>query len=155
MSVLGEWFFRCAKTLRAGERQGRLKFGPVCDRGCGRRHRRPCRARPGLTLKKGDVVRPADVETLRAAGVAEIVVARLETATSARTTAASARARRRRRQSAVRSAIHRTLQHFATKNGVLVLDPAAIDAVNALDEAITLATLPAMRASSRARWSPP
>ena len=124
-----------------------MKFGPVAIGDAVGAIVAHAVRRPGLTLKKGDVVQAGHVETLRAAGVAEIVVARLENGDIGEDDAALALAR------AVAGDNLRfdtpftgRCNIFATKNGVLVLDPAAIDAVNALDEAITLATLPAMRA---------
>jgi molybdenum cofactor cytidylyltransferase len=103
--------------------------------------------RPGLTLKKGDIVTRDAIETLRAAGVAEIVVAQLDAGDVVEDEAALSLAR------AIAGANLRLdtpftgrCNIFATSPGVLAVDAAAIDVVNALDEAITVATLPPMRA---------
>ena len=40
---------------------------------------------------------------------------------------------------------------FAASAGVLVVDRAAVDSINRVDEAITFATLPAFKAGRRAR----
>ena len=44
---------------------------------------------------------------------------------------------------------------FAAKAGVLVVDRAAVDRINGVDEAITFATLPPSSRWSKARWSQP
>ncbi len=124
-----------------------MKFGPVAiEQAVGAIVAHAVR-RPGLTLRKGDVVQAGHVETLRAAGVREITVARLEDGDIGEDEAALVLARAVAGENLrVDTPFTGRCNLFATKGGVLVFEPAGIDAVNALDEAITLATLPAMRA---------
>jgi molybdenum cofactor cytidylyltransferase len=98
--------------------------------------------RPGLTLKKGERIAASHIAALQAAHIAEIVAARLEPGEIDENSAALSLA------SSVASA---NLLIAATATGrcnlisgcagVLVLDPAVVDRVNMVDEAITLATL--------------
>jgi molybdenum cofactor cytidylyltransferase len=96
-----------------------------------------------LTLKKGQTVTKEQKEALAAAGVAEIIAARLEAEDIAEDEAA--------RQLAARLAgPHVRLERpftgrvnlFAEAAGLLLVDAAAIDRLNSVDEAITVATLP-------------
>lgn len=124
-----------------------MKFGPVpIDEAAGGVIAHAVR-RPGLTLKKGDVVGAAEIAALRAAGVEEVTVAQLEDGDIGEGQAAQLLA------NALTGANLRIdppftgrCNIFATRAGVLVTDAAAIDAVNALDESITFATLPPLRA---------
>ena len=124
-----------------------MKFGPVpIDAAEGGIIAHAVR-RPGLTLKKGDVVGAAEIEALRSAGVAEVTVAQLEHGDVGEDEAAQMLA------DSLAGANLRLdppftgrCNLFATKPGVLVFDAAAIDAVNALHESITFATLPPLRA---------
>jgi len=124
-----------------------MKFGPVpIDQAAGGVIAHAVR-RPGLTMKKGDIVGAADIEALRAAGVAEVTVAQLEEGDvgedeAARLLAASLAGANLR----IDPPFTGRSNMFATRPGVLVLDVAAVDVVNALDEAITFATLPPLRA---------
>ena len=100
----------------------------------------------GLVLKKGHVVTPEHVERLRAAGVDMIVVAQLDEGDVGEDAAALALAK------VVAGAHLRVDPPFtgrsnlhAETDGVLVIDTAAIDRLNAVDERITVATLPAFR----------
>lgn len=119
-----------------------MKFGPIpLDEAIGGVVAHAVRL-PGLVLKKGNVVTADHVAALRAAGVADIVVARLEAGDVAEDVAAE------RIATAVRGEGLRLDPPFtgrcnlrATRAGLLVAAPAAVDAVNAVDEAITLATL--------------
>ena len=102
--------------------------------------------REGLVLKKGHVVAAEDIARLAAAGVREIVAARLEPGDVAEDEAA-------RRLAGALAGEHLRIEApftgrcnlFAEADGVFVADAAAIDAVNALDESVTVATLPPMR----------
>jgi len=124
-----------------------MKFGPVpIDRAAGGVIAHAVR-RPGLTLKKGDVVGAAEIEILRAAGVESVTVALLEDGDigedeAARLLAAELAGANLR----VDPPFTGRCNMFATRPGVLVVDAAAIDDVNAIDEAITFATLPPLRA---------
>jgi molybdenum cofactor cytidylyltransferase len=100
-----------------------------------------------LTLKKGHVIQPADVDALKSIGIARLIVSRLETGDIGENEAAQ--------QLALRIAgsglrVDRPFTGranlFATVNGVLTIDAEAIDRINAVDESVTLATLPPFRA---------
>ncbi|MGD9844836.1 MAG: NTP transferase domain-containing protein [Variibacter sp.] len=99
---------------------------------------------PGFVLKKGTIVGKQEIAALREAGIAEIVVARLEPADIPENVAAAEIA------SAVAGdhvrvdrAFTGRANLFAQKPGVLVVDAPAIDALNQADEAITFASLEA------------
>src|SRR5476651_2028357 len=99
-----------------------------------------------LVLKKGTLIGPAEVAVLKAAGVKDIVVARLEPGDVSEDQAAADIA------SAVKGEGVRADRAFtgrcnllAETSGVLVLDKDAIDRLNRVDEAVTLATLPAFK----------
>ena len=101
----------------------------------------------GAVVKKGSVIGAAEVAALAAAGIERIAVARLEAG------------RRRRGRGGRRAGPHRwpapasglmlrsPAAPISTPRwpGVLVVDRAGVDALNAVDEAVTLATLPAFR----------
>ena len=99
-----------------------------------------------LVLKKGTLITDKEVAALKAAGVKEIVVARLEPGDisedqaaadiAAAVTGAGVRADR---------AFTGRCNLFAESAGVLVVDRAAIDRLNTIDEAVTLATLSAYK----------
>jgi molybdenum cofactor cytidylyltransferase len=99
-----------------------------------------------LVLKKGTLIGPAEVTALNAAGVKEIMVARLEAGDVSEDQAATDIA------AAVAGGGVRTdraftgrCNLFAERSGVLVVDKDAIDRLNRIDEAVTLATLPAFK----------
>jgi molybdenum cofactor cytidylyltransferase len=100
----------------------------------------------GLTLKKGHVIRAADIEALRNAGIARLIVSRLEEGDVSEDDAAA-----RLANHVVGSGLRADRPFtgranlFAMHNGVLRIDTAAVDRINAVDEAVTLATLPAFR----------
>ena len=123
-----------------------MKFGPVpIDAAEGGIIAHAVR-RPGLTLKKGDVVGAAEIAALRSAGVAEVTVAQLEQGDVGEDKAAQMLADRLAGANLrLDPPFTGRCNLFATRPGVLVLDAAAIDAVNALDESITFATLPPLR----------
>ncbi len=93
---------------------------------------------------KGRVLSAADVAVAAAAGIAELTVARLdptdvdEDAAAAALAAAVAGAGMR-----VLPAAHGRANLAAAAGGILHFDPAMVAAVNGVDEALTLATLPA------------
>src|SRR5438552_6375259 len=99
-----------------------------------------------LVLKKGTTVGPAEVEALTRAGVKEIVVVRLEAGDVSEDAAAASIA-----QAVAGDGIHveraftGRANLFAAKAGVLVVDRAAVDRINGVDEAITFATLAAFK----------
>ncbi len=101
----------------------------------------------GVVLRKGEVVRAQDVAALLAASVQTIVVAQLEADDVPENEAA------RRLAEAVTAdglrierAFTGRANIFARGNGVLLVDAAAVERVNAVDESLTLATLPPYRA---------
>ncbi len=101
----------------------------------------------GLALKKGDVVTPDRRKLLADAGVQSVLAARLEDGDVGEDEAA-ARIAFRLAGPHIRSAAPFTgrVNLFAEAAGLAVFDRDAIDRVNAIDEAITVATLPAHRA---------
>jgi molybdenum cofactor cytidylyltransferase len=99
-----------------------------------------------LVLKKGTTIGAAEVEALNKAGVKEVVVVRLEEGDVSEDVAAAGIA-----QAVTGDGIHveraftGRANLFAARAGVLVIDRAAVDRINAVDEAITLATLSAYK----------
>jgi molybdenum cofactor cytidylyltransferase len=100
----------------------------------------------GVALKKGDVVTPERQRQLVQAGVTSIVAARLEEGDVAEDEAAR-RLAERLVGGSVRCAPPFTgrVNLFAEAAGLAIIDAAAIDRINAIDEAITVATLPSYR----------
>jgi molybdenum cofactor cytidylyltransferase len=100
----------------------------------------------GLVLKKGTRIGPAEVEALQAAGIPELVVARLETGDVSEDAAAAEIASAVAGEGVrVDHAFTGRANLFAEEAGVLVVDKDAIDKLNRVDEAITCATLPAYK----------
>jgi molybdenum cofactor cytidylyltransferase len=99
-----------------------------------------------LVLKKGTRIGPAEMAALNAAGVKEVVVSRLEPGDVSEDQAAADIAAAVA-GSGVRAdrAFTGRCNLFAESAGVLVLDKNAIDRLNRIDEAVTLATLPAFK----------
>jgi len=99
-----------------------------------------------LTLKKGTKIGPKEVAALLAAGVKEIVVARLEPGDVSEDQAAAVIAAAVQGEG-VRAdrAFTGRCNLFAESAGVLVVAREAIDRLNRVDEAVTLATLPAFK----------
>jgi molybdenum cofactor cytidylyltransferase len=99
-----------------------------------------------LVLKKGTTVGRAEAEALEKAGVKEIVVVRLEQGDVSEDVAAASIA-----QAVTGEGIHveraftGRANLFAARPGILVIDRAAVDRINGVDEAITLATLAAYK----------
>ncbi|RDV05289.1 NTP transferase domain-containing protein [Undibacter mobilis] len=123
-----------------------MKFGPVSPkdaRGATAVHS----IRQGdLVLKKGTVIGDTEIAALDAAGVKEIVVARLDKDDVAEDEAAASIA------AAVAGAGTRTdgaftgrCNLFAESAGILVVERDAVDRMNRIDEAMTLATLSAYK----------
>ena len=99
-----------------------------------------------LVLKKGTLIGPAEVAALEAAGVKEIVVARLEPGDVSEDQAAADIAAAVKGEGVrVDRAFTGRCNLFAESAGVLVVDKEAIDRLNRIDEAMTLATLPAFK----------
>ena len=124
-----------------------MKFGPVSPREAEGATAVHTIRQGALVLKKGTLIGPAEVAALEAAGIKDIVVARLEpgdvsedkaAAEIAKAVAGAGRARRPR--------LHRPRQPVrrgAGRAGGRASE--AIDRLNRVDEAITFATLPAFK----------
>jgi molybdenum cofactor cytidylyltransferase len=99
-----------------------------------------------LVLKKGTKIGPGEIAALTAAGVKEITVARLDPGDVSEDKAAAdiAAAIRDEGVRADRAFTGRC-NLFAESAGILVVDKNSIDALNRVDEAITVATLPAYK----------
>ncbi|WP_029031162.1 molybdopterin-binding protein [Salinarimonas rosea] len=99
---------------------------------------------PGVVLKKGAAIGEAEAAALAAAGVSEIVAVRLEPGDVGED-AAAARLAQAAAGEGLRCDAPFTgrVNLFSTTAGVLVADAAAVGRINAVDEAITVATLPA------------
>ncbi len=97
---------------------------------------------PGRVLKKGSVLDPAALDALLAAGVTEVIAARLEPGDEAEDAAARrlANALLGPGLRATRAATGR-VNLEAVEAGLLRVDARQIDALNAVDEAVTVATL--------------
>jgi molybdenum cofactor cytidylyltransferase len=99
-----------------------------------------------LVLKKGTLIGDKEVEALTAAGVTEIVVARLEPGDISEDRAAAEIAEAAKGEGVrVDRAFTGRCNLFAETAGVLVVDKATVDNLNRVDEAVTLATLPAFK----------
>jgi molybdenum cofactor cytidylyltransferase len=99
-----------------------------------------------LVLKKGTLIGAAEVAALEAAGIKDIVVARLEPGDISEDVAAAQIAGKVTGEGVdVDRAFTGRANLFAQSAGVLVIDRAAVDRLNRIDEAITFATLPAYK----------
>jgi molybdenum cofactor cytidylyltransferase len=97
----------------------------------------------GVSFKKGRRLSAADIAALEAAGIAEITAARLEAGDVPEDEAAAALATAFAGPGArVAAPFTGRANFFAEADGVLVYDRSRFDAINLLDEAITLAALP-------------
>ncbi|MGO4406063.1 NTP transferase domain-containing protein [Bosea sp. RAF48] len=124
-----------------------MRFGPVPIAeavGCIAAH--TIRA-GGATVKKGATIKAEMAARLQEAGVREIVAVRLEPGDIGENAAAERLAAQMTGE-AITAELPFTgrVNMFAAAAGVLKIDVAAIDAFNAVDEAITVATLPALKA---------
>ena len=101
---------------------------------------------PSLTLRKGDIVDAQAIAALRSSGVKEIAGARLEPGDIGENEVARRIAQRLGGDHVeARAAFTGRCNLFATRNGLLRVDAMRIDRVNAIDEAITTATLAPLR----------
>jgi molybdenum cofactor cytidylyltransferase len=99
-----------------------------------------------MVLKKGVVVTAAHIASLNAAGVREIVVALAETGDLGEDEAALRLANALSGSGTqIEAAFTGRSNLFSAVSGLLVVDKAAIDAANMVDEAITIATLDPMK----------
>ena len=99
-----------------------------------------------FVLKKGTLIGPAEIAALRAAGVKEITVARLDPGDISEDQAAADIAAAVKGDGArADRAFTGRCNLFAERAGVLVVAKDTIDSLNRIDEAITVATLPAYK----------
>jgi molybdenum cofactor cytidylyltransferase len=99
-----------------------------------------------LVLKKGTLIGPVEAAALDAAGIQDIVVARLEPGDISEDVAAAEIAAAISGEGVhVDRAFTGRANLFARSAGVLVVDKDAVDRLNRVDEAITVATLPAFK----------
>ncbi|NUR11757.1 MAG: 4-diphosphocytidyl-2C-methyl-D-erythritol kinase, partial [Bradyrhizobium sp.] len=99
-----------------------------------------------LVLKKGTTIGPAEVEQLTRAGIKDIVVVRMEEGDVSEDVAAAGIALAVGGEGIhVERAFTGRANLFAARPGVLVIDRAAVDRINNIDEAITFATLTAYK----------
>ncbi len=123
-----------------------MKFGPVPPRQAEGATAVHTIRQGSLVLKKGTLIGPADVAAMEAAGIKDVVVARLEPGDVSEDKAAAEIATAVAGQGVhVDRAFTGRANLFAAAAGVLVVDKAAIDRLNRIDEAITFATLPAFK----------
>ncbi|MEQ8817691.1 MAG: molybdopterin-binding/glycosyltransferase family 2 protein [Thalassobaculum sp.] len=95
------------------------------------------------TLKKGTVLGPDDLTVLRDAGYAQVVAARLEPGDVGEDDAANRLARALVGDAVTAGAAFTGRANlYAESAGVVVYDPARLDAFNLIDEAVTLAMVP-------------
>ena len=100
----------------------------------------------GLVLKKGTLIGAAEVAALEAAGIEDVVVARLEPGDVSEDVAAAEIAKKVAGEGVhVDRAFTGRANLFAQVAGVLVVDKDAVNRLNRVDEAITFATLPAYK----------
>jgi molybdenum cofactor cytidylyltransferase len=100
----------------------------------------------GFVLKKGTPIGAAEVAALEAAGIKDVVVARLEPGDVSEDVAAAEIAKAVAGEGVhIDRAFTGRANLFAQTPGVLVVDKVAIDRLNRVDEAITFATLPAYK----------
>ena len=99
-----------------------------------------------FVLKKGTLIGSAEIAALTAAGVKEITVARLDPGDVSEDQAAADIAAAVKGDGArADRAFTGRCNLFAERAGVLVVEKDAIDSLNRIDEAITVATLPAYK----------
>ena len=99
-----------------------------------------------FVLKKGTLIGPAEVAALKTAGVKEITVARLDPGDVSEDQAAADIAAAIAGEGVrIDRAFTGRCNLFAESAGILVVDRDAVDALNRIDEAVTLATLSAYK----------
>jgi molybdenum cofactor cytidylyltransferase len=121
-----------------------MKFGPVPLREAEGGISVHSIRKSGLVLKKGTLIGKAEIAALEAVGIPELTVARIEPGDVPEDTAAGEIAAAIAGEGVhVERAFTGRSNLFAESAGVLVVDRAAVDALNRVDDSITLATLPA------------
>ncbi len=123
-----------------------MKFGPVSPREAQGATAVHTIRQGALVLKKGTLIGPAEVAALEAAGISQIVVARLEPGDVSEDQAAAEIAKAVAGEGVrVDRAFTGRCNLFADDAGLLIVDKDAIDELNRIDEAITFATLQAFK----------
>ncbi len=123
-----------------------MKFGPVSPQDAQGATAVHTIRKDSLVLKKGTLIGPDESAALKAAGIEQIVVARLEPGDVPEDEAAAAIATEVAGEGVrVDHAFTGRANLFAEWAGVLVVDKDGIDKLNRVDEAITLATLSAYK----------
>ena len=103
--------------------------------------------RDGLVLKKGERISAQDIARLQAADIADVVVAHLDEDDVGEDVAALMLAQALAGEHIrVETPFTGRSNLFAKADGLLTLEPKVIDRVNALDDRVTIATLPRYRA---------
>src|SRR3954470_18844338 len=123
-----------------------MKFGPVPPREAEGATAVHTIRQGSLVLKKGTLIGSAEIAALEAAGIKDVVVARLEPGDVSEDQAAAEIAKAVAGEGVhVDRAFTGRANLFADRAGVLVVDKEAIDRLNRVDEAITFATLSAFK----------
>ncbi len=132
-----------ARLLEQGIEDDRMQFGEIpLDLAAGAILAHSTRTPSGM-LKKGRTLSPADVDKLRAAGVTAVIAARLAPDDVTEDTAAQRVGRKvAGRNTRLAEPFTGRANIFAEAAGVAVLDVGALAALNAIDERVTLATVP-------------
>src|SRR5829696_7855565 len=132
-------------TGRAGRAQGcrRVRFGETpIDEAAGAILAHSWRAN-GVNFAKGRVLSGDDVAKLKSAGVSTVVAARLDPDDIHEDEAAATLAKALAGEGIeVTAPFTGRCNHFAREAGVAVIDEQRVDALNELDESVTVATLP-------------
>ena len=123
-----------------------MKFGPVPPRQAEGATAVHTIRQGSLVLKKGTLIGPREVAALEAAGIKDIVVARLEPGDVSEDRAAAEIAKAVAGEGLrIDRAFTGRANLFSEQPGLLVVDKELIDKLNRVDEAITFATLPAFK----------
>lgn len=123
-----------------------MKFGPVAPKDARGATAVHSIRQDELVLKKGTVIGDKEIAALEAAGVKEIVVARLDQGdVSEDEAAAGIAAAVAGEGTRLDRAFTGRCNLFAETAGILVVDRDAVDRLNRVDEAVTLATLSAYK----------
>ncbi|MCA1299865.1 NTP transferase domain-containing protein [Stappia indica] len=129
-----------------------MKFGPVATADAEGALLAHSLRLDGATFRKGQHLSAADIALIAAAGIAEVIVARLEPG-DCHEDAAAERLARAVDGGGLRldPAFTGRVNLFAAEDGLLLVDAPAVNAANRIDPAITLATLPAFARVTRGR----
>ena len=147
VAIMAEITARLRESEADAPRKGRvMKFGAVAPKAALGATAVHTIRQGALVLKKGTLIGPAEVAALEAAGIKDIVAARLEPDDVSEDVAAAEIAKAVAGDGVhVDRAFTGRANLFAQTAGVLVVDKDAIDRLNRVDEAITFATLPAYK----------